>query len=152
VPPTSAVITKKPTKKRKASLDVILSTVEDGFSAVADDIADIKSKMATKDDIANLGGQLTSVERELKSIRRDLNGLREKVENVSGFQKEIDHALERIAPIEKHFGLARRSPPDHRSSPRDQVPPREPSSSNQRTTTKAQPLPPMTPLPHSRAQ
>jgi len=27
----------------------------------------------------------------------------EKVENVSGFRKEIDHALERIASIEKHL-------------------------------------------------
>jgi septal ring factor EnvC (AmiA/AmiB activator) len=111
VPLTSAVIyfphmaSKKPTKKRRASLDAILSTVERGFAAVADDIADIKSKMATKDDIANLGGQLTSVGRELKSIRRDLDDLRENVENVSGFQKEIDHALERIAAIEKHLGL-----------------------------------------------
>ena len=42
---------------------------------------------------------------KLKSIRRDLDDLREKVENVSGFQKEIDHALERIAAIEKHLGL-----------------------------------------------
>src|SRR5271154_5478832 len=77
------------TKKRKATLDSVLSTVERGFAdlegqmergfaAVADDITDIKSKMATKDDIANLGGQLTSVERELKSIRRDLDDLREK--------------------------------------------------------------------------
>jgi predicted nucleic acid-binding Zn-ribbon protein len=107
---------KKPTKKLKATLDSVLSTVEHGFAdlegkmergfaAVADDITDIKSKMANKDDIANLGGQLTSVERELKSIRRDLDDLREKVENVSGFQKEIDHALERIAAIEKHLGL-----------------------------------------------
>jgi hypothetical protein len=105
-----------PNKKRKATLDAILSTVERGFAdlegkmergfaAVAEDITDIKSKMATKDDIANLGGQLTSVERELKSIRRDLDDLREKVENVSGFQKEIDHALERIAAIEKHLGI-----------------------------------------------
>jgi hypothetical protein len=47
----------------------------------------------------------SSVERELKSIRRDLDDLREKVENVSGFQKEIDHALRRIAAIEKHLGL-----------------------------------------------
>ena len=94
-----------PNKKRKATLDSVLSTVERGFAAVADDITDIKSKMATKDDIANLGGQLTSVERELKSIRRDLDDLREKVENVSGFQKETDHALERIAVIEKHLGL-----------------------------------------------
>ena len=107
---------KNPNKKRKATLDSVLSTVkrgfadlegkmDRGFAAVADDIADIKSKMATKDDIANLGGQLTSIQRELKSIRRDLDDLREKVENVSGFQKEIDHALERIAAIEKHLGL-----------------------------------------------
>ena len=107
---------KKPTKKPKATLDSVLSTVERGFAdlegkmergfaAVDEDITDIKSKMATKDDIANLGGQLTSIERELKSIRRDLDDLREKVENVSGFQKEIDHALERIAAIEKHLGL-----------------------------------------------
>jgi predicted nucleic acid-binding Zn-ribbon protein len=107
---------KKRTKKDKATLDSVLSTVERGFAdlegkmdrgfaAVADDIADIKSTMATKDDIASLGGQLTSVERELKSIRRDLDDLREKVENVSGFQKENDHALERIAAIEKHLGL-----------------------------------------------
>jgi hypothetical protein len=83
VPQTTAVIyltdmaAKKPNKKRKASLDGVLSTVkrgfadlegkmDRGFAAVADDIADIKSKMATRDDIANLGGQLTSVERELR--------------------------------------------------------------------------------------
>ena len=96
---------KKPIKKSEATLDSVLSTIARGFTAVADDIADIKSKLATKDDIANLGGQLTSVERELKTIRRDLDDLREKVENVSGFQKEIDHALERIAAIEKHLGL-----------------------------------------------
>ena len=70
-----------------------------------DDIVDLRKTMATKEDIANLAGQLTSVERELKSIRRDLDDLREKVENVTGFQKEIDHALERIAAIEKHLGI-----------------------------------------------
>jgi predicted nucleic acid-binding Zn-ribbon protein len=110
------VTNKKPTKKPKATLDRVLSTVERsfadlegkmdrGFAAIAGDITDIKSKMATKDGIANLGGQLTSVERELKSIRRDLDDLREKIENVSGFQKEFDHALERIAAIEKHLGI-----------------------------------------------
>jgi peptidoglycan hydrolase CwlO-like protein len=72
---------------------------------LGDMLAHVVKHMATKDDIANLGEQLTSVERELKSIRRDLDDLREKVENVSGFQKEIDHALERIAAIEKHLGL-----------------------------------------------
>jgi hypothetical protein len=41
----------------------------------------------------------------LISIRRDLDDLRERVANVSGFRKEIDHALERIAAIEKHLGI-----------------------------------------------
>ena len=69
MPSTTAMLyspymaTKTQTKERKATLDSVLSTVERGFAAVADDITDIKSKMATKDDIANLGGQLTSVER-----------------------------------------------------------------------------------------
>jgi septal ring factor EnvC (AmiA/AmiB activator) len=107
---------KKSIKKHKASPDTILSTVERGFadldrkmdrgfSAIADDIADIKNRMATKEDIAALGTQVVSIERELKSIRRDLGEIRDKVENVSGFRKEIDHALERIAAIEKHLGI-----------------------------------------------
>jgi hypothetical protein len=60
--------------------------------------------MATKEDIANLGGQPTGIERELKSIRRDLDDL----ENFLGFQKEIDHALERIDAIEKHLGIEKK--------------------------------------------
>jgi len=32
------------------------------------------------------------------------------LKNVSGFGKEIDHALERVAPIEKHLVSTRRSP------------------------------------------
>jgi uncharacterized Fe-S center protein len=39
---------KNPNKKPKATLDSVLSTVERGFAAVADDIADIKSKMGDK--------------------------------------------------------------------------------------------------------
>jgi hypothetical protein len=40
-----------------------------------------------------------------KSIRDELDDLAEKVTNVIVFQKEIDHALERIAAIERHLGL-----------------------------------------------
>jgi len=118
--------TKKPTKKSKASLATILSTVkrgfadlegkmDRGFAAVAGDIADIKSTMATKADIADMAtkadvraivrDELAPIRSELKSIRRDLDDLKEKFENVIGFQKEIDHALERIAAIEKHLGI-----------------------------------------------
>jgi hypothetical protein len=69
--------------------------------------------MARKEDVAQihtilnqhtsmlgpLGTQVASMEHELKSIRRELNDLAEKVENVSGFRNEIDHALTRIAAI-----------------------------------------------------
>jgi predicted component of type VI protein secretion system len=65
--------------------------------------------MATKDDFAGMSEQIAGIERELKAIRRDLDDLRAKVENVTGFQKEIDHALERIAAIEKHLGLDKKT-------------------------------------------
>ena len=66
------------------------------------DIADIKRTMVTKGDLRD---ELASIRAQLKAIRRDLADLTERFENVSGFHKEIDHALERIAAIEKHLGL-----------------------------------------------
>jgi hypothetical protein len=51
---------------------------------------------------------VTSIEHELKGIRRELDDLTGKFENVSGFRKEIDHALERIGDIEKHLGIERK--------------------------------------------
>jgi len=58
-------------KKSKATLDSVLSTVERGFAdlegkmdrgfaAVADDITDIKSKMATKEDLADLRREMAT--------------------------------------------------------------------------------------------
>ncbi len=78
--------------------------------ATKDDI----EKLATKDDVRGIireevpgivAEELKPLSSELKQIRRDLDGLKDKYENVSGFSKEIDHALERIAKIEKHLGL-----------------------------------------------
>ena len=71
--------------------------------ATKDDLAARKSRLGRR--IEKLAEQVASMERELKTIRRDLNDLIEKFENVSGYRKEIDHALERIAAIEKHLGL-----------------------------------------------
>jgi len=98
---------------KETTLGEIGEMLEGGFKAVADDIADIRRDMATKEDVRAIvreelepvEARLTSIESELRSIRRDLDDLREKVENVSGFQKEIDHALERIGAIEKHLGI-----------------------------------------------
>jgi len=103
----------------KDAFSGMTKTMERGFTAIAEDISEIKSTMATKEDlatvkselksdIAGLGEQIASIERELKSIRRDLNDVMAKVENITGYRKEIDHALERIATIEKHLGIGRK--------------------------------------------
>jgi len=49
--------------------------------------------------------ELHSSRAELALIRRDLHDLSERVDNVNGFRKEIDHALERIAAVEKHLDI-----------------------------------------------
>jgi hypothetical protein len=45
------------------------------------------------------------IERELKTIRKDFQKLQQDVENITGYRKELDHAFERIAAIEKQLGL-----------------------------------------------
>jgi phage shock protein A len=87
----------------KDALTALTQTVERGFAAVADDLAAVKAEL--KSDIASLGEQITGIEQDLKAIRRDLYELADKVENISGYRKEIDHALDRIAAIEKHVGI-----------------------------------------------
>jgi chromosome segregation ATPase len=73
------------------------------------DIADIRTTMATKADLAALAEQVAGIERDLKTIRRELNDLAEIVENIAGYRKEIDHAFDRIAAIEKHLGISSRA-------------------------------------------
>ncbi len=89
-----------------------MAAKETTLNEVGEMLTYVVEHMATKDDIARLdhrvdklSEQITSIEGELRSIRRDLDGLAEKFENVSGFRKEIDYALERIAAIEKQLGL-----------------------------------------------
>jgi chromosome segregation ATPase len=110
-------------RAKPVTLDTVLRAVESGFAAAAEDIAEVKGDIAgIKDDISEMKGEiahikktmvtkedlhheLASIHAELKSIRGDLDDLIEKFENVAGFRKEIDHALERITAIEKHLGL-----------------------------------------------
>ena len=82
-----------------------MASKETTLKELGEMLAHVVEHMATKEDIAALAGQLTSMEGELKAICRELNDLSKKVENVSGFRKEIDHALGRIAAIEKHLGI-----------------------------------------------
>ena len=46
--------------------------------------------------------------RTQKHPNGQLYDLSEKVENILGYRKEIDHALERVGAIEKHLGLERK--------------------------------------------
>lgn len=90
--------------RRKAPGRLVFSSM-DQLVFAGEMLGYIVKHMATKEDIAALATQVTSIERELKSIRCDLNDLLEKVGNVSDFRKEIDDPLERIAAIENHLGL-----------------------------------------------
>jgi hypothetical protein len=79
---------KKPNKKRKATLDRVLSTVkrgfadlagkmDRGFAAVAEDIADIKSTMVTKaefnESVKKLDNRLTAVESKIGGIHNRID-------------------------------------------------------------------------------
>jgi septal ring factor EnvC (AmiA/AmiB activator) len=75
-------------------------------AVLKEDIASVRTEL--KSDIAALGEQTASIERDLKQIRRDLYELADRVENIGGYRKEIDHALERIAAIERHLGIERK--------------------------------------------
>ena len=96
---------------KETTLDTILFTMERGFAAVASDIGEMKSEigevrstMATNEDVRTIVNQeMGPIRSELRLIRDELDDLSEKFENVSGFRKEIDHALERIAAIEKQL-------------------------------------------------
>jgi tetrahydromethanopterin S-methyltransferase subunit G len=58
--------------------------------------------------LTNHDQRFDNIDRELHSIRTELDDLHEKVDNITGYRKEIDHALGRIAAIEQHLGLDRK--------------------------------------------
>jgi hypothetical protein len=93
--------------------------MENSFAAVAADITNIRdelsevhSVMVTKSDYYALRQEMLdgfhSLSAEVRDIRDNLEELERRVLNTTGFRKEIDHALERLAAIEKHLGLERK--------------------------------------------
>ena len=85
-------------------------TIDGGFAAVAEDITTLRANIASlrtelKSNVEALDQRLDGIHGEVRSIRRDLDSIAETVANVSGFRKEIDHALERISAIERHLGI-----------------------------------------------
>ena len=106
----------------KEAFAALTQTVEHGFAAVAEDIADIRARMATKDDIKDMATKddlaavrdelraemrdgPASIRDELRDIRQRLEALEEAARNSAGLTKEIDHLFERIRAIEKRLGI-----------------------------------------------
>jgi hypothetical protein len=100
----------------------LTQTVERGFAAAAEDIADIRARMATKDDIKDMATKddlaavrdelraemrdgFASIRQELRDIRQRLEALEEAARNSAGLTKEIDHLMERVRAIEKRLGI-----------------------------------------------
>lgn len=93
------------------------------FAALAEDIAEIKSSMATKDNIADLktemmdqfehvdrqfhanDDRIRNISSEIALIHRHIERLEEQGASNAGFAKEIDLLMARVAEIEKHLGL-----------------------------------------------
>jgi archaellum component FlaC len=94
----------------------LTQTVERGFAAVAEDIADIRARMATKDDLnafrdefeafrAETAENFRDLKAEVGDIRRAIEHLQTRVGNMEGYSKEIDHLMERVRTIERHLGI-----------------------------------------------
>lgn len=97
------MVTKDDLATELASIRAEMATKDDiKDMATKDDLAtglaSVRAEMATKDDIAGIMA-------ELAEIKMRLRELEEIVENHSGYSKDIDYALERIAAIEKHLGI-----------------------------------------------
>ena len=97
-----------------AKVNKLTRIVEKGFAAVAHDLSQRPTNSSVAQIVENsirsavpdiVREQMKDVRDELISIRCDLNALQESAANIAGLPKEIDHALERIAAIEKHLGI-----------------------------------------------
>jgi septal ring factor EnvC (AmiA/AmiB activator) len=110
--PTAVVYSRHMAKKTNLSeLGSMLTHVVKHMATKADiadlrretmaDFAAVKKEMATKRDIV-------AIMEELADIKQRLRDVEAAVETHAGHSKKIDHALDRIAAIEKHLGLDKR--------------------------------------------
>ncbi|UVO30311.1 hypothetical protein [Bradyrhizobium arachidis] len=79
---------------------------EDIRAEIRNEIGGLEKKVDA--GFARIDRELCEILSELRTLRHDLDDLRREVENISGYRKEIDHALERIAAIEKHLGIGKK--------------------------------------------
>jgi hypothetical protein len=88
---------------KKTRLDTILSTVERGLKAVADDIADIRKDMATKDDLAATESRL---DRRIHTLDAKIDRIDTKLTKFEEHEIDKRKQLEvRVSKIERHLGV-----------------------------------------------
>ena len=92
-------------KKPSSPLEKLTRTVERGFAAAAEDVAEIKRTMATKEDILRIEGRLLSIEQELKDIKHRLNALGRELDGVEKYAGDISELRSRIKVIERHLKI-----------------------------------------------
>jgi hypothetical protein len=99
---------KKRTKTRKASFDTILSTVEHGFAAVADDIAHLRKEMATNDDVRVIvRDELKPIETRLAAVEGKVAGIDRRLD-VEAMRRDDEKIPVRVDKLEKKvFGAHR---------------------------------------------
>lgn len=89
--------------------DRLEKSMEAGFAAVAEDIADLRTNMATKDQLLALSLQVHGIEQELKSIRIDLDDLAKRIGDIPEYRKDIDLLYKKIARIEKYLATYKKT-------------------------------------------
>ena len=75
-------------------------------------LAHVVKHMATNDELKEFREETAenfrALRAEVADVRRDLEEMKSRVADITGYGKEIDHALERVAAIEKHLGIEKR--------------------------------------------
>ena len=85
---------------------------ETTLKEVGEMLAHVVEHMATKEELRafreETAENFRALRAEVADIRRDVEELKSRADNSAGYSKEIDHALARIAAIEKHLGIEKK--------------------------------------------
>jgi|SRR3989344_3498554 len=99
-------------KKKETGFDRLARLIKSESDDIRSTMA-TKAETATKHDMTNMREEMASgfagIMTELADIKQRLKAVETAVGNHSGFSKEIDHAFERIAAIEKHLALKQKA-------------------------------------------
>ncbi|MFH0303156.1 hypothetical protein AAFX91_39645 [Bradyrhizobium sp. 31Argb] len=96
--------------KKESDFDKLARLIKEEGEDIRTEIRNEIGRLEKKVDagFTRIDRELSEIHSELRTLRHDLDDLRREVENISGYRKGIDHALERIAAIEKHLGIGKK--------------------------------------------